>query len=153
MRHHDNRVAVGGGETAQRIEQIDLRADIEMQSGLIQQKKQWLLGKSARQDDALLFTAGNLIHPAVAEIFRANLGKRIARDEEVFFRFETESAAVGMPALKDKLPGAGREEQGAFLLDHGNALAARPVRKCMRDETIQEHAAGKRLEGAGDQFQ
>jgi hypothetical protein len=75
-------------------------------------------------------------------MFRADLCKSISRDEDVLSGFESQRAAIGMPALKNKLPSAGWEKQRAFLLDHGDALAACPVRKCMRDETIQEYAAG-----------
>jgi hypothetical protein len=75
-------------------------------------------------------------------MFRADLCKSISRNEDVLFGFESKRAAIGMPALKNKLPSAGWEKQGAFLLDHGDALAPRSVRKCMRDKTVQEHAAG-----------
>ncbi len=59
-------VTICGGEAAERIQQADLRGDIEMESGLIEQQKQRLLGQSAGENDTLLFTAGNLIHPAIA---------------------------------------------------------------------------------------
>src|SRR5271154_3139293 len=116
-----------------------------MQRGLIQKEKQRLLREGARQDDALLFAAGNLIHQAIAEMLGANLRKSIARDEDVLFRFESQRAAVGMPSLENKFPGVRREKQRALLLDHGDALAADPVRKRVRDEAVQEHAAGKRF--------
>src|SRR5271163_23678 len=54
VRDDDNRVPVGRRKPSQGFEQIDLRADIEMQRGLIQKEKQGLLGEGARQDDALL---------------------------------------------------------------------------------------------------
>src|SRR5580704_3826200 len=153
MGHDDNRIAVGGSQPAQRFEQIDLRTDIKMQRGLIQQEKQRLLREGARQNDALLFAAGDLVHQAVAEMFRADLCERIASDEHVFFSLEPQSAAVGMSSLKNKLPGARGEKQGAFLLNHGDTLSASPVRKRVSYETIQKHAAGKRLEHARDQLQ
>ena len=43
MSDDDDGVAIGGGEAAQRFEQIDLRADIEVQRGLVEQQQQRLL--------------------------------------------------------------------------------------------------------------
>jgi hypothetical protein len=148
----DNRVAVGGREAAQSFEKIDLRADIEMESGLVKKEKQRLLSEGAGEDDALLFAAGNLIHEAVAEMLRANLGEGVARNGDVFLGFEAESAAVGMAALQYKFPGARRKEQRAFLLDHGDTLAACAVGKSMSDEAVEENAAREWLESAGDEF-
>src|SRR5580700_6423705 len=124
-----------------------------MQCGLIQQEKKRLLREGTRQNDALLLAAGDLIHQAVAEMFCADLCKSIARDEEIFFSLEPQSAAVGMSPLQNKLPGARGEKQRAFLLDHGDTLSAGSVRKRMSYEAIQKHAAGKRLENARDQLQ
>ena len=95
-----------------------------MQGGLIEQEKKRLLRKGARQNDALFFAAGDLVHPAVAEMVGTDLGKSIVRDEHVVFGFEAQRAAVGMASLQNKFPGARREKQGAFLLDHGDALGA-----------------------------
>jgi hypothetical protein len=150
---NDNRVAVGGGEAAQSFEEIDLRADIEMEGGLVEKEQQRLLRESAGEDDALFFAAGDLIHEAVAEMFGADLGEGIARDGDVFFGFEAESAAVGMTTLKNKLPGVRRKEQRTFLLDHGDTLATGAVGKSMRDEAVEENAAGEGMKGAGDKFQ
>src|SRR5277367_1071686 len=124
-----------------------------MQSGLIQKEEQRLLREGARQDDALLFAAGNLIHQTVAEMLGANLCKRVASDEDVLFRFESQGAAVGMPSLENKFPSVRGEKQRTFLLDHGDALAAGTVRKRVRDEAVQEHAARKRFQRAGDKLQ
>jgi hypothetical protein len=124
-----------------------------MQRGFIQKEKQGLLGEGARQDDALLFAAGDLIHQAIAEMLGADLRKGIASDEDVFFRFESQRAAVWMSSLENKFPGVRGEKQRAFLLDHGNALAARPVRKRVRDEAVQKHTAGKRFQRAGNKLQ
>src|SRR5580704_10311603 len=145
----DNRVAVGGREPPQRLKQIDLRADIEVQGGLIQQEKQGLLREGPSQNDALFFAAGDLIHQAFAEVLRADLCKGVACDEKVFLGFKPQRAAVRVPSLENKFPGVGGEEQRAFLLDHGNALASDPVRKGVGDKAIEEHAPGERFEGAG----
>jgi hypothetical protein len=148
--HDDNGVTIRRGKPPQRLQQINLRTNIEMQRGFIEEKKQRLLREGARQDDALLFAARDLIHKTVAEMLRADLGKRVARDEHVLFCFETQRTAIGMSALKNKFPGARGEEQRAFLLDHGDALAARSVRKRMCYEAVQKYAAGKRLESSRD---
>ena len=104
VRDDDNCIAICGCKAAQRFEQINLRADIEMQRRLIQKEKQRLLREGARQNDALLFAAGDLIHQAVAEMFGADLGKRVACDEDVFFGFESKHAVVGMSSLENKFP-------------------------------------------------
>jgi len=62
----------------QRGEEIDLRADVEMQRGLIEKQEQRLLRKSASEDDALLFSAGDFAHPAIAEMIGANLSQGVA---------------------------------------------------------------------------
>ena len=139
----DNRVAVCASKPAQRFQQIDLRADIEMQRRLVQKEKQRLLREGARQNDALFFAAGNLVHQAIAEMFGAYLRECVARDENVFFGFEAQHATIGMSSLEDKFPGARREQQRAFLLDHGDALAAGAMRKRVRDEAVQEERGQK----------
>ena len=148
----DDRVAVGGRKPPQRLQKINLRADIEVQRGLIQKEKQRLLGEGTGKNDALLFAAGNLVHPTVAEMFGANLCKRVARDDDVFFGFEAQRAAVRMPPLENKFPGARGKKQRAFLLDHGNTLAPGAVGKSMGHETVQQYAAGKGRQRAGDEF-
>ena len=150
--HDDNRVAVGSRKPPQRLEKIDLRADIEVQGRLIQKEKQRLLREGPRQNDALFFAPGDLVHPAVAEMLGANLSKRISGDEDVFLGFEPQRAAVRMPPLENKFPGARGEEQGAFLLDHGDALAAGAVGKRVGYETVQENSAGKGCECARNQL-
>ena len=47
-----------------------------------------------------------------------------------------------MAALEDKFPGAGREEERAFLLDHGDTLAAVAGREGMGDDAVEKDAAG-----------
>jgi hypothetical protein len=148
----DDRVAVGSRKPPQRLEKIDLRADIEVQGGLIQKQKQRLLCEGTRQNDALFFAAGDLIHPAVAEMLGANLRKRIARDDDVLLGFEPQRAAVRMPPLENKFPGARGKEQGAFLLDHGDTLSANAMGKSMGHEAVQQHASGKGCECARNQL-
>ena len=58
-----------------------------MKSGFVEEQKQGLLRQSARQDDALLFSAGDLIHPAVAQTRSADLGEGIFGDHHVAFGF------------------------------------------------------------------
>ena len=50
--------AIRGGQAAQRLEQIHLGADVEVQSRLIEQQKQRLLGQGTSEDNALLFATG-----------------------------------------------------------------------------------------------
>ena len=58
-----------------------------------------------------------------------------------------------MAALQYKFPGLRREEQAAFLLDHGDALRADSRRERVGDETVEQDASGERFESAGDEFQ
>ena len=70
--HHDG-VAIFRSEAAQGLKEIDLRADVEMQGGFVEEKQQRLLGQGASQDDALLFAAGDLVHPTLAQVLGADL--------------------------------------------------------------------------------
>jgi len=146
----DDGVAIFRGEAAKSLEKVDLCADVEMQGGLVKKKKERLLSESASENDALFFAAGDLIHPAVAEIFGADLGEGVLGDGDIFVRFEAQRFAVRMTTLQDEFPGLRREEQLAFLLDHGDALAASARLELMGDETVEKNAAGKRLDCAGN---
>src|SRR4029077_21015296 len=104
------------------------------------------------QNNALFFAAGNFVHPTVAEMFGADLRKGVARDDDVLLAFEAQRAAIRMPPLENKFPSARGKKQRAFLLDHGNTLAPGAVGKSMGHETVQEYAAGKGRQRAGDEF-
>src|ERR1700722_7971677 len=153
VRDDDDRIAVGRRQPPQSFEQIDLRANIKMQRRFIQEEKQWLLSEGAGQDDALFLAAGDLVHEAIAQMFRSDLREGVASDEDVFLGFEAQGAAVRMSPLENKFPGARGEEQGAFLLDHGDTLAAGSVGKRVRNEAVEQDAAGERLESSRDQVQ
>src|SRR6266478_6340644 len=153
VRHDHDGVAIFACEAAESVEQADLRSDIQVEGGLIEQEEQGLLGQSTREDHALLFAAGNLIHPAIAEIGSTDLGEGVFRNQDIFFGFKTQRPAIGMAALQDKFPSAGGEEQGALLLNHGDTLRAVARREGMRDKTTEQYAARERRKGASNQFQ
>ena len=104
VRDDDDGVAIFCSEAAKRFEKVDLRADIQMQSRFVKQEQQRLLRESTRKDHTLFFAAGDLVHPAIGEMFGADLRQGVLRDGNVFVRFETQRFAVGMAALQDKLP-------------------------------------------------
>src|ERR1700739_1442927 len=58
-----------------------------------------------------------------------------------------------MAALQNKLPDAGGKQQAAFLLNQRDPLGADPRWKRVRGESVQEDAAGKRFECAGNEFE
>src|SRR6266566_3597848 len=153
VRHDHDGVAVLRGKPPESIQQADLRGDIQVESGLIEQQKQRLLSQSAREDHALFFSAGNLIHPAVAEIGGTDLSQGVFRDQDIVFRFEPQRAPMGMAALQDEFPGARGEEQSALLLDYGDALRAGARRKRLSDESVEQNPSGQGRESAGDQMQ
>ena len=124
-----------------------------MQRRLIEQQQERLLCQRARQDDALLFSAGNLVQPPVVERYSAHLRQRVLRDEDVFFRFKCQPAAVRMSPLQHKLPDPRRKQQPAFLLHNGDAPRAPPRIERMRRKTVQQHSAGERRERSGDELQ
>ena len=107
MGDDDDGIAILGREPPQRIQQANLRGDVQVQSGLIEQQKKRLLSQSARKDDALFFAAGDLIHPAVAQIGGTNLGESVFRDQDIVFGFETQRAPMRVAALQNEFPGAG----------------------------------------------
>src|SRR6266404_6555291 len=115
-----------------------------MQGGLVEQEKQRLLAQSSRKNHALPFAAGDFVHPAIAEMLSADLRKRVAGNSNVIFVFKAQGASVGMTALQDKLPGSCGEEQRSFLLYHGDALSSGSRRQRVRNEAIQQNAAGER---------
>src|SRR5208282_393681 len=84
---------------------------------------------------------------------RTHLGECIGGYDHVILGLKAKARAVGMAALEDKLPGARGEQEAAFLLHQSNALGARPWRKRMRDETVEEDAAGERLERTRNQLE
>ena len=58
-----------------------------------------------------------------------------------------------MAALQNELPGFRGEKKLAFLLNHGDALAAAAWFELVGDEAVKEDAAGKRLERTGNNLQ
>ena len=124
VRDHQNGVAIFRRQSAQRFQKIDLRADVEVKRGLVQQKQKRLLRQGARQNDALFFAAGDFVHPAIGEMQRTHLRESVLGDGDVVFGFEAKAAAVGVTALQNKFPHARRKEQATFLLNQGDALGA-----------------------------
>src|SRR6266436_8498143 len=146
-------IAILRRQTPQGIEQTDLCRNVQVKSRFVEEQKQGLLRQSARQDDALLFSAGDLIHPAVAQTRSADLGEGIFGDHHVAFGFKAQAASMSMAALQNEFPSARREEQTALLLDDGDALRADSRRERVGDESVEQDAPRKRMERAGDQFQ
>ena len=87
-------------------------------------------------------------------MFGADLREGVAGDGDVFFGFEAQRAAVGMPALQNKFPGARGKEQRTFLLDHGDALArgCAAVSECVT-KPLSRTRPESGCKGAGDEFQ
>src|ERR1700682_447744 len=140
MSDNNNGVAILFSEMAQALQQIDLRANIEVQSGLIEEKQARLLGQGPRENNPLLFTTRNFVEQAVAQMGGANLGKRILHDGGVFGPFKAQAAAIRMAALHDEIPSANRKQQRAFLLDHGDALGPSPIVETAGLETVDLNA-------------
>ena len=124
-----------------------------MQSGLIEQQHQRLLRQRARQHDALLFSAGDLVHPAIAQMLGADLRQRVAGDGEILVALKPERAAVRVASLQHVVAGAHRKHQRAFLLHEGDALRASARVEPAGLEAVQLDAAGQRRDGAGHQAQ
>src|SRR5258708_23745297 len=141
------------GEPVQGSEKIHLVANNEVQRRIVEKQEERLLRECAGENHALLFAAGDFVHPAVGEFGGADLGKRVVGDEDVSLGFEAQPAAIGMASLHDKFPGARREKQAALLLDKSDMLSARLDRKRVRFESIKKNSAGKRRERTGDEFE
>src|SRR5258708_36666822 len=101
-----------------------------MQRGLIEKQEQRLLRKSASEDDAVLFSAGDFAHPAIAEMIGANLSQGVAGNDDVVFALETQRTPGGVAALQNKFPGSGRKQRRTLLLNQSEAFraGARPQR-------------------------
>jgi len=127
-----------------------LCANVQVQRGLIQQQEKRLLAQGARENHTLPFTAGDFVHPAFAEVFRADLGESVACDENIVFIFKAKSSAIRMAALQDELPRLRGKKQLSLLLHHSNALRAGSWREGVGNEAIDQDAPGKRRECAGD---
>src|SRR2546430_313244 len=123
-----------------------------MQSRLVEQQEQRLLRESTSENDTLLFSPGNLIHQAVAEIGGAHMHEGVLNDLHVRVRLEAQRAAVGVAALQHKLPNTRGKEQAAFLLNHGDALRACARAQRVDGEAVEKNAAGKRAENSGYQL-
>ena len=154
MRHYDHRVAVLVGKVAQARKADRLCAPISRcKRGLIEQQDQRLLRQGARQHHALLFSAGDFVHPAIAQMFGAHLGQGAFGDGEILVLFKPKRAAVGMAALQNVVAGAHREDERAFLLHEGDALGAGARVQMAGLEAVQLDAARERSDGARDQAQ
>ena len=90
MGDHNYGVAVVRREAAKSIQEAHLRGDVEMQRGLVKQQKQRPLRQGASKNYPLLFSAGELVHPAIAELGGADLEEGVLRNEHVVAGLETE---------------------------------------------------------------
>src|ERR1700683_2948495 len=122
-----------------------------MQRGLVEQKQDRLLREGARQDNALFLAAGNFVHPAIAQMFGADLRERIFGDDDVFLGGEAQTLAVRVAALQHVFAGARGKEQRAFLVDDSDALGAGARIEARGFEAFELDAAGERLWRPGDQ--
>src|SRR2546430_6567925 len=123
-----------------------------MQSRLVEQQEQRLLRESTSENDTLLFSPGNLIHQAIAEIGGAHMHEGVLNDLHVRVRLEAQRAAVGVAALHHKLPNTRAKEQAAFLLNHGDALRAGARAQRVDGEAVEKNTAGKGAENSGNQL-
>jgi len=144
-------VAVFVSELLQALEQFHLRADIKVQRRFIEQEQNGLLRERPRQNDALFFAARDFVHPAIAQMFRADLRQGIVGDDDVFFGGKTQTFSVRVASLQNVFAGARRKEQRAFLVHDGDALGARARVEPRGFETFELDASGKRLQRARDQ--
>jgi len=90
MGYHDYGVVVVRTKAAKSVQEADLRSNVEVQGGLVEQQKQRPLREGAGEDHALLFSAGELVHPAIAEFGGTDLQKGVLRYEDVVAGLETE---------------------------------------------------------------
>jgi len=123
----DDVVAILGREPPQRIQQANLRGDIQVESGSSGGEEEAAVEPSARKDDALLFAAGDLIHPAVAELAAPTCARAFSRLRHRL-RIRSAASAHSGGGLQTNSRRA-REEQGALLLDDSDSLRARARRK------------------------
>ena len=124
-----------------------------MLSRLIEQEQRGLLGESAGEDHALFFAAGKLVHPAIAQSFRAHLRKGVPGEKAIFLGFETEALSVRIAALQDVFPDAQGEEEFAFLLHEGDVLGASAEIERADFVVVHLNAARERLFQSGDETQ
>ncbi len=89
MGDHNYGVVVVRRKAAKSIEEAHLRGDVEMQRGLVQQQKQRPLRQRASENHPLLFSAGEVVHPAIPELGGADLNQGILRNEHVVAGLET----------------------------------------------------------------
>jgi len=90
MGYHDYGVPVVRTKAAKGVQEADLRGDVEVQRGLVEQQKQRPLREGASEDHALLFSSGELVHPAITELGGADLQEGVLRYEYVVVGLETE---------------------------------------------------------------
>src|SRR5439155_1041382 len=102
---HEYGVAAVRTKAAKGIQEADLRGDVEVQGGLVEQQKQRLLREGASEDHALLFSAGELVHPAITELGGADLQEGILRYEDVVVGLETE---IGRASCRERVCVSGR---------------------------------------------
>ena len=86
--HLDYGIPVLVGQVSQAAEQIDLCPDVQMQRRFIQSYNQGLLCQRTSQDDTLLFSAGDFMHPAVAQMLGAYLPQHLFSNREILVLFK-----------------------------------------------------------------
>ena len=114
VRHHQHRVAVLIRQPPQAPQQFHFAADIQMLRGLIQQQQRRLLRQRPRQNHALLFAAGKMVHPAIAQRIRAHLRERVSRQQAILLGFESQSPSRRDSGLAARIPTRATEKSSSL---------------------------------------
>jgi hypothetical protein len=148
VRHDHDGVFILFRQLPQAFEQFHLRADIEMQRGLVEKNQPRLLRQRSRQDDALLFAPGKFPNRPACKVLSANLCECIAGNCDVLRSCEAQRPSVRVPPLQDKISCPGRIEDGALLVHNCDALRASPRVEPVGFLAIKLDAPGKWRNGS-----
>ena len=84
VRNDQDRLAILVRQSPQLAQQFHFASDIEVLRRLVEQQQRGLLRERSRQNHALLLAARELLHPAVAQRVRPDLGESISGEQAIF---------------------------------------------------------------------
>ncbi len=134
-------------------QQLHLEADVQVQRRLVQQQQFRLLRQRPRQNHALLFSAREFLHQALAQVGGAGGDQGLARNLHIAGAFKPQQPHVDVSPLQHERQHPDGKQQRAFLLHHGDAPRPLPPGQGSHRPTVQQHGPAFRRQQPGQQLQ
>ena len=132
-------------ERRDKLEDLDLVADVEVIGRLVQDQVIGALGDGLGDQHPLLFAAGQRVEAAVRQVLTAaDLGHGLFRDGAVGLVVAVEGPLVRGPADHDDLGDGEVEFEGEFLGHHRDPAGGVPGPHRQQVRAVEEHPPGRR---------